>query len=350
MNFSLSWVKSSLIVSVCVLRSGSFKEGKLLTLFLGVPSDQLNELRPDAECALVEFGDFLFFALASSTAAFTTHTQQGQKLLHILDLAKHVGLHLRIALQLILGRVLKLLDVVERKYARLAAQTALPPILVDRLEDSDDVVFAKGELAGLGGGKVEQCAHSAHRGSGGALLGVWLLTLRACLLLTGGGSIGSTGGGGGGGGGGSGRIGAALVLDAQGEGHLQLLLLLATVKAGDVALDGLAGRGQQSGVLQLELVVGLLHDAQVVVVGSGAEVVGPGGHAVDDLLLDLGMGGAVGGEAQQGIGEGLGGEFAVERRSAILRQRVRQLERVQLHVGVAVRQSLDQRCRRLRRA
>lgn len=54
------------------------------------------------------------------------------------------------------------------------------------------------------------------------------------------------------------------------------------------------------------------------------------------------MGIAVAGEPEQGVGEGLGGEFAVERGAAVLGEGVGELEGVELDVGVAVREALDE--------
>lgn len=55
------------------------------------------------------------------------------------------------------------------------------------------------------------------------------------------------------------------------------------------------------------------------------------------------MGIAVGGQAQQRVGETPAGEFAVQRRAAVLEEGVGELKSVELDVGVAVGEALDQR-------
>lgn len=54
------------------------------------------------------------------------------------------------------------------------------------------------------------------------------------------------------------------------------------------------------------------------------------------------MCGSVGRESEQRIGEGFGGKFAVEGKSAVLRKGVRELQGVELNICISVSKSLDQ--------
>jgi hypothetical protein len=60
-------------------------------------------------------------------------------------------------------------------------------------------------------------------------------------------------------------------------------------------------------------------------------------------LLDLSMSVAVCRKSQQRIGEGFRCELTVQLRATVLAQRIRQFERVQLDVRIAVGEALDQR-------
>jgi hypothetical protein len=67
--------------------------------------------------------------------------EESQQLLDVLYLAEHVPLHLSLPLQFFSRRILELLHVVERENPSLASQRALPPVLVDRLENRYDISF-----------------------------------------------------------------------------------------------------------------------------------------------------------------------------------------------------------------
>jgi hypothetical protein len=63
---------------------------------------------------------------------------------------------LSFTLQLLHGRIGKLLDVVEREDTGLAPQRTLPPILVYRLQNSNNIALSELKLARLGGLEVEE--------------------------------------------------------------------------------------------------------------------------------------------------------------------------------------------------
>lgn len=90
--------------------------------------------------------------------------------------------------------------------------------------------------------------------------------------------------------------------------------------------------------LRLEFVVSALHDAQVRVT---REHFRPLGHALEDLGLDLLVCIAVVGQTQQGVGEAPRCELLVHFDTAVLAEGVGELERVELDVGIAVREPLD---------
>jgi hypothetical protein len=83
----------------------------------------------------------------------------------------------------------------------------------------------------------------------------------------------------------------------------------------------------------------LLHDAQV---GVSLEHVFPFLHTLEYLALDLLVGVAVGSQTKQSVGEGAGGQLAMDGTTTVLRQGIGELERVQLDVGIAVGEALDQ--------
>lgn len=68
----------------------------------------------------------------------------------------------------------------------------------------------------------------------------------------------------------------------------------------------------------------------------------PRAHPFQHLLLHLAMSVAVCSKAQQCIGESLRSKFSVKFGSAVLAQRIRELEGVELDIGVSVSEAFDE--------
>lgn len=306
-----------------------------LTFLLRILSNQLNQLRPDGQRLVVELGNLLFAALISrcSAHAILPYTQQREQLLDISDLRKHFSLHGSISLQLFRRRVLQLFNIVEREDTRLAPQAALPPILVHALQHGNDIARPESQLAGLTGREIIKRLDPADRGSCSPSLCSIIRSVRSnrtrlsttrCLGRTASATLGS----------------ALVVFQAQSQGHLQLIVFLSAILDTHPLLDRLARR-RQSRVSSSELFKCLFHDAQIRVF---AKHVDPFSHPLHDFGFDSLVCVAIVGQSQQGVGEAARGELAVKRRSAVLRECIGEFECVELDIGIAVRQSLDQCC------
>ncbi|KAI6753191.1 hypothetical protein HG531_005360 [Fusarium graminearum] len=143
--------------------------------------------------------------------------EQCEKLLDVLDLGKHLSLHLSLTLKLIRGGIGKLLNVVEWKDTSLAPEGASPPIFVDTFENSNHVALLEFKLARLRGCKVEESTHSAHCRSCGA---GWRWGSRTLCLVAGTSLHPWTGGS---------SLLALLFLETKRERHLQFFLLLLAI-------------------------------------------------------------------------------------------------------------------------
>ncbi|KAI3484880.1 hypothetical protein L1887_51934 [Cichorium endivia] len=325
---------------------------------VGVAVDELDDLGTHGEGLLVEFLELLVFCeiVASGVDAAKLVEQP----VNVGGLREDSRLHLCLPLELGGRRVGEDLDVVDGEDAGLAANLTPPPVLVDAVQDTNDFAAREGELTGLGGSEVVQGTYAGCTGRRGwrcgglvrlrgdvglawlgmrrgrGRLGRWLLLL---LLLN-----GRAGGGGAGGAGGLGllrvvggpSLTAALILDGEFEGPSELFILCSELLRG-----WLFGRlGSRvfflDCVLRLEGVVGLLHEAEALVVELACPLLYEGVAS----LLDGCVGVAIQADACERLCEGATCEFLVCGEAAVFGDGIGESERVELDVCVSMHESL----------